>query len=143
LVAVAIGLTMDQTLMRPVYRMQGEGRVLLSLLLTLGATFVIDGFLGWRYPNDALSLRIGSGSIPVLGVNMRVGALAGAGIALACLAAVIVFLRGTRFGRAVRSVIQDEEGARLIGVDPARVRTIIFGASSLLAGIVAMTQSMT
>lgn len=143
LVAIAIGLTMDQTLMRPVYRMEGEGRVLLSLLLTLGTAFVIDGFLGWQYPNDALTLRVGSGSVPVLGVRMRVGSLIASGIAIGAIGAVIWFLRGTRLGRAVRSVIQDEEGAKLIGVNPARIRTLIFGVSAALAGLVAVTQSMT
>lgn len=142
-VAIGIGLFLDQTLMRPVYRMEGEGRVLLSLLLTLGTAFVIDGVLGWRYPNEALSLRVGSGSLPVLGVRMRIGSLAASGIAIVSIGAVIAFLRGTRLGRAVRSVIQDQEGARLIGVNPARVRTLIFGLSAALAGLVAVTQSMT
>lgn len=142
-VAMAIGLLLDQTLMRPVYAMEGEGRVLLSLLLTLGTAFVIDGVLGWRYPNEALSLRVGTGSLPVLGVRMRIGSLVASGIALVSIGAVIGFLRGSRLGRAVRSVIQDEEGARLIGVDPARVRTLIFGLSAALAGLVAVTQSMT
>lgn len=143
LVAMGIGLLLDQTLMRPVYAMEGEGRVLLSLLLTLGTAFVIDGVLGWRYPNEALSLRVGTGSLPVLGVRMRIGSLVASGIALVSIGAVIGFLRGSRLGRAVRSVIQDEEGARLIGVDPARVRTLIFGLSAALAGLVAVTQSMT
>jgi branched-chain amino acid transport system permease protein len=143
LVAVAIGLLMDRTLMRPVYRMEGEGRVLLSLLLTLGTAFVIDGLIGWRYPNEALTLRVGVGAVPIFGVPMRIGSLAGAGIAAVAIALVIGFLQGSRLGRAVRSVIQDEEGARLIGIDPARVRTLIFAMSSLLAGLVAVAQSMT
>ena len=143
LVATVIGLVMDQTLMRPVYRMEGEGRVLLSLLLTLGTAFVIDGVLGWRYPNEALTLRVGSGSVPILGVRMRIGSLVASGIALVAIGAVIYVLRRTRLGRAVRSVIQDEEGAQLIGVNPDRIRTMIFAASAMLAGVVAVAQSMT
>lgn len=143
LTAMAIGFTMDQTIMRPVYRMEGEGRVLLSLLLTLGTAFVIDGILGYRYPNAALSVRIGGGAVPVLGVNMRMGSLYASGISIVAIGAVIAFLRGSRLGRAVRSVIQDEDGARLVGVNPRSVRTLIFGLSSALAGLVAVTQSMT
>ncbi len=143
LAAIAIGLTMDQTIMRPVYRMEGEGRVLLSLLLTLGTAFVIDGILGYRYPNDALSVRISGGAVPILGVNMRMGSLYASGISLVAIGAVIAFLRASRLGRAVRSVIQDEDGARLVGVNPKSVRTLIFGLSSALAGLVAVTQSMT
>lgn len=142
-VAVLIGLLLDQTIMRPVYAMEGEGRVLLSLLLTLGVAFVIDGILGWRWPNEALTLRITGAPIPVLGVNMRFGSLVASGIALAAIGAVIVFLRATRLGRAVRSVIQDEEGARLVGINPATVRTLIFATSGALAGLMAVTRSMT
>jgi branched-chain amino acid transport system permease protein len=40
-------------------------------------------------------------------------------------------------------VIQDEVGARLCGVNPATVRTLIFALSGGLAGLVAATQSMT
>lgn len=143
LLAAAIGLALDQSIMRPVYRMQGESRVLLSLLLTLGAAFVIDGMLGRRYPNEALSLRIGGGAIPILGVRMRAGSVVASGIAIASIGAVIAFLRGSRLGRAVRSVIQDEEGARLVGVNPAAMRTLIFSMGGALAGLVAITQSMT
>lgn len=141
-VAAAIGLVLDQTIMRPVYGIEGEHRVLLSLLLTLGVAFAIDGVLGARYPNEAMSLRIGGGAIPVLGVNMRAGSLLAAGIAVVAIGGVIAFLRATRTGRAVRSVIQDEEGARLVGINPTRVRTLIFGLSGGLAGLVAMTESM-
>ena len=53
------GSLLDLTLMQPVYRQHGEQRVLLGLLLMLGVAFVIDGLLVWRYPIEALSLRIG------------------------------------------------------------------------------------
>jgi branched-chain amino acid transport system permease protein len=39
-------------------------------------------------------------------------------------------------------VIQDETGARLVGVNPSFVRTVVFALSGALAGIVAITQSM-
>ena len=45
-------------------------------------------------------------------------------------------------GRAVRSVIEDEEGARLVGIDPQRMLRIILALSGLLAALVAVTQSM-
>ena len=143
LCAAAIGLLLDLTLMQPVYRLRGESRVLLGLLLMLGVAFMIDGFLEWRYPIEALSLRIGGDPIPILGVNMRVGSLWASGIALAAGGALLVFFRGTTTGRAVRSVIQNEEGAQLCGISPAFVRRLIFALSGALAGLVAVTRSMT
>ena len=138
-----LGLVIDMTLMKPVYRLKGESRVLLGLLLMLGFGFVIDGLLEWRYPIEALTLRVSGDPISILGVPMRRGALLASGIIIVIGAALITFFRATTFGRATRSVIQDEEGARLCGVNPATVRTIIFGVSGLLAGVVAVTRAMT
>ena len=36
-------------------------------------------------------------------------------------------------------MIQDETGARLVGINPSFVRTVIFALSGALAGIVAIT----
>ena len=142
-VAGAIGVVLDLTLMQPVYRERGESRVLLGLLLMLGVAFVIEGVLVWRYPIEALSLRIGGEPIRILGVRMRTGALLASAIALAVGAVLVAFFRYARLGKAVRSVIQHEEGAQLCGINPAAVRCLIFGLSGVLAGLVAVTRSMT
>ena len=68
---------------------------------------------------------------------MGLGHLPGGG------AALVLFFRRTTLGRATRSVIQDEVGARLVGINPAAVRTLIFALSGALAGLVAETRSMT
>src|ERR687888_752789 len=142
LVGAGAGVVLDRTLMLPVYRQRGEHRVLLGLLLTLGAAFVIDGLLLWRYPTGALRLAIGGEAVPILGVPMRVGSLWATGISLAVAALLLVF-RATTQGRAAHAVIQDEVGARLVGINPAAVRTFIFAASGALAALVAETRSMT
>lgn len=141
--AGALGLVLDRTLLRPVYRRRGEARVLLGLLLMLGVAFMVDGVLTWRYPIEALSLRIGGDPIDVLGVGMRRGSLLASGIAVATGAALAAYLRFATLGRAVRSVIQDEEGAQLCGVNPATVRAIVLATSAVLAALVAVTRSMT
>ena len=137
-----VGLVIDRTIMQPVYRQRGEHRVLLGLLLMLGVGFVIDGVLEWKYPIEALSLRIDGAPISILGVNMRRGSIIASAIIVAVGAGLMAFFRLTTFGRATRSVIQDEEGARLCGINPALVRTVVFGLSGLLAGVVAFTRAM-
>ncbi len=136
------GLLLDLTILRPVYRLQGEARVLLSLLLTLGVALIVDGFLNWRYPLKALNLFIGGGAVEILGVPMRRGSLLASAITLVTFAALFVFFRFTILGRAVRSVIEDEEGARLVGIDPHRMLRLILVLSGVLAALVAITRSM-
>jgi branched-chain amino acid transport system permease protein len=136
------GLALDLTILRPIYRLHGEARVLLSLLLTLGAAFIVDGYLTWRYPFEGLRLRVGSGPIDILGVPMPAGSVLASAITLVVLSALLLFFRFTTMGKAVRSVIEDEQGARLVGIDPHRMLRLILVLSGLLAAIVAVTQAM-
>jgi branched-chain amino acid transport system permease protein len=142
LAAVGVALLLDLTLMQPVYRRQGEERTLLGLLLTLGAAFVIGGLLSWRYPGGGLYIYISGEPISILGVPTAVGSVLASAIALAVGALLLLFFGATTFGRGVRSVIQDETGARLVGINPSLVRTVVFALSGALAGMVAITQSM-
>ena len=142
LAAAGVGVVLDLTLMRPVYRERGEERTLLGLLLTLGAAFVIGGVLTWRYPDGALYINITGDPVSVLGVPMTRGSIWASVIALAVAALLLLFFGATTFGRGVRSVIQDEVGARLVGINPSFVRTVIFALSGALAGIVAISTAM-
>jgi branched-chain amino acid transport system permease protein len=137
-----VGLVFDLTLLRPVYRRRGEARVLLSLLLTLGAAFMVDGYLSWRYPFRGLTIQIGGGAMNILGVPMVRGAVVASIITIVVLAALFVVFRFTALGRAIRSVIQDEEGARLVGINPHLMLRFMLILSGVLAAIVAVTQAM-
>jgi branched-chain amino acid transport system permease protein len=137
-----LGLLLDRTILIPVYRLRHEARVLLSLLLTLGFAFIVDGYLNWAYPLKALSIFLSGGAVDVLGVLMRRGSLLASGITLVVMAALFVFFRYTTLGQAVRSVIEDEEGARLVGIDPSRMLRLILVLSGVMAALVAVTRSM-
>lgn len=137
-----LGLLLDQTILRPVYRLRDEARVLLSLLLTLGLSFIVDGFLIWRLPLKALSLHIGGGAVEILGVPMRRGSLVASAITLVIFAGLFAFFRYSSLGLAVRSVIEDEEGARLVGIDPKWMLRLILVLSGVLAAVVAVTRAM-
>jgi branched-chain amino acid transport system permease protein len=143
LAGAGAGIALDLTLMRPVYRQKGEHRTLLGLLLTLGLAFMIEGLLNWREPLGALYINVSGRPIHILGVAMSAGSVWASVIAIAAGAILLGFFAATTFGRGVRSVIQDEIGARLVGISPSLVRTVIFALSGALAGLVAVTRSMT
>ncbi len=143
LTGAGIGLVLNLTIMRPVYRRRGDQRVLLSILLTIGVAFIINGFLVWKLPIEALGIRIAGDAVRILGVPMRRGSLVASAIVILAGASLIWFFRRTTVGKSVRSVIQDEVGARLCGVNPAAVRMLIFTLSGAIAGLVAVTRSMT
>jgi branched-subunit amino acid ABC-type transport system permease component len=73
---------------------------------------------------------------------MRWGSLVASAITLVTFVALFIFFQRTSLGRAVRSVIEDEEGARLVGIDPNRMLRLILVLSGVLAALVAVTRAM-
>jgi branched-subunit amino acid ABC-type transport system permease component len=105
-------------------------------------SFIVDGYLNWRYPLKALNIYIGGGAVDILGVPMRRGSLVASAITFVTIMGLFVFFRSTSLGRAIRSVIEDESGARLIGIDPKQMLRFILVLSGVLAALVAVTRSM-
>lgn len=62
-------------------------------------------------------------------------------LALAIVAIGELALRGSIIGRQVLAVGSNPEAARLAGIDPRRVRLLVFAASGALAGLGAVTQT--
>jgi branched-subunit amino acid ABC-type transport system permease component len=140
--ATLFSVAMDRSLLRPAYRYYGEERLLLSLILTLGLSFLIDGFLTVRYPDVALTLRLGTPSVVVAGFTVRTASIAVSALALVAFASLAVFLVRTWLGRAVRSLMQSEVGAALCGIDADRTRTFVVGLSGFLAGLAGIAQGV-
>jgi branched-chain amino acid transport system permease protein len=140
--AGAAAVLLDVTLLRPVYRLRGQARVLLSLLLTLGVAFAADGLLVHSFPFTRLNLSVATPSVELLGVTVRSASVVASLVAIVALGGLVVLLRTTRVGRAIRSLTQDEEGAQLCGVDPGRTRRLVFVLGGSMAGLVAVTQGL-
>lgn len=69
--------------------------------------------------------------------DLRIGPqqLQSLGFAVAIMAAVFLFLRYTRFGKAMRAVADNPDLARLKGIDPARIALVTIFLGAGLAGI--------
>ena len=140
--AGAVGLVMDRTILVPAYRYQGEERLLLGLLVTLGLSFVVNGFLDVRYPTVALTLPLPTPSFTVGGITVRTASALVAAVALAAFALLFAFLKATLLGKVVRSIMQNEVGAGLCGINPGRIRTLIVTLSAMMAGLAGVVQGL-
>jgi branched-chain amino acid transport system permease protein len=143
LIAGASGLILDRSLMLMAYRYKGEARLLLGLVLTLGLSLAIEGYLNYRYPLVALSISLPIPNVTLFGVVVRTTAISAAIISILTLLTLFLFLRGTFLGKAVRSIVQNEIGAELCGIDQASVRTLIFTLGGLMAGLAGIAQGLT
>jgi branched-chain amino acid transport system permease protein len=134
---VVIGLfslAVDQTLLELVYRSDGEERILLGIFVTLGLATALEGILSNIYQSEySVGLSIPNVDIgPVNIVGESIGLMVASAILLILL---FLFLNRTFLGKATRTVFQDETGALLVGVDPRKVRSIVFVLSSVVAAI--------
>ena len=137
-----LGILVDRTLLVPAYRYRGEDRLLLGLILTLGLSFVIDGWLNYKFPEFSLTFRLPIQMIDVAGIPMRTAGLAASLIAIVVFASLFAFLRLTLAGKTIRSIIENEVGAELCGIDPGRTRTLIVCLAAMMAGVAGVTQGL-
>jgi branched-chain amino acid transport system permease protein len=140
--AGALGIVVDRTLLLPAYRFRGEERLLLGLILTLGLSFVIDGILNSAFPEFSLTMQLPVAMMDVAGIPMRTAGLASSAIVIAVFAALFAFLRWTLLGKTIRSIIENEVGAELCGIDPGRTRTLIVCLAAMMAGLAGVVQGL-
>lgn len=137
---VLLGLVVDRTLLSSVYRSAGDERVLLGIFVTLGLGIALDGVLFVYFPLS-YSLAHDVPSVEAAGVGIRGSTLLTLVVAAPLLAGLFGFLGRTRLGTATRTVVYDETGAVLCGVNPRRIRTIVFLLSLSLAGVAGLLRA--
>lgn len=142
LAAIAVfGLLVDRTLLSLVYRSEGEERILIGIFATLGLSVFLDGALVNYFPGR-YSLPVNFGTVSVGGAILTGSSLVSIVASGIVLVVLFAFLRWTFLGKATRTVFQDEEGAHLVGVNPRRIRTLIFVMSVVIAGLAALLTAM-
>ena len=128
------GLVIDRTLLSLVYRSDGEERILLGIFTTLGLAVLLEGVMvnlvSSRYslPLDISPIDVGTTVVTGTSVVSIV-------VAAVVLAVLFAFLNRTFLGKATRTIFQDERGAQLVGIDPRKIRTLVFVLSAVVAGL--------
>jgi branched-chain amino acid transport system permease protein len=112
------------------------------LILTLGLSFVIDGYINYIFPDFSLTLSLPVPSVNIAGIPMRTAGLMTSFIAILVFVALFAFLRWTLLGKTIRSLIENETGAELCGIDPGRTRTLIVGLAAMLAALAGVAQGL-
>ena len=69
------------------------------------------------------------------GMRIPLRQLVAFGVALALTGVLALYLSKTFMGRAIRAVAQDEEGLRLMGANPVRIKQFAFGIATAVLGL--------
>jgi branched-chain amino acid transport system permease protein len=129
--AGVIGILIERFVVRPVQDDQ-----LRSMVGTLGVLVGLGGIASLLFgEQDKYAPAVLDGTVDILGAavpSQKVLILVSAAVIVT---ALFVYLRTTFQGRALRALAQDRTGARLQGVNVARIQMIGFAIGSALAGI--------
>jgi branched-chain amino acid transport system permease protein len=111
--------------------------LLASLLLTFGLSTLMMGIALnlWTSNFRSVAWEPLTGSWDVAGLAISKSRFVAFVIALAVTGAMFLFLRRSRFGKAIRATSQHAEVAQICGIDVRRVRLVTFGLGSAMAGI--------
>jgi branched-chain amino acid transport system permease protein len=113
-----------------------------SLLVGFGLMFVVQNVALLIWGADLRGYQYLSGTVSLAGIGFTANRLVAFGVALALSLALIVVLRATLLGRAVRAMMQSPTGALLVGIDVRRLHPAVFGVGLALAGAAGALLSM-
>jgi branched-chain amino acid transport system permease protein len=136
----ALGWVVERLLMRPLYAgygswsiMKDEYAVVVTFGLSLLLINLVDKIVGpypYRGPTLIETSRFSLGPVMLNGQK-----LIAAGLAVALLVGLAVFIKRSLWGRQIQAVAQNRLGASLAGIDATRTTSLIFAISGLLAAL--------
>lgn len=130
-VGVVVGLLIERLVMRP---MLGEP-VFSGVMVTIGLAVVLRSVVQLIWGAEPYRVE-GGGAVVHLGdIGMRLSQLGVIAALLLTMLATWLFFKHGRFGMAMRAVAADEKTARLMGISTARVQSVAWVASSVMAGL--------
>lgn len=131
LVGAALGLLIEQSIIRFLYT-----RPLATIMATWGLSLIIQQSLQLIFgaaPQKVFSPI--TASIDLFGVSYPAYRVAMIAMAIAIMVAAYLFIRRTRFGLDLRTVIQDPDMAEALGIDTRRVYAIAFSLGTGVAAV--------
>lgn len=136
LVMIAIGLTIERTVLRPLV-----GRPPIAMFMaTLGVSYVIEGAAQWVWGAQVHGLDLGISDAPyrIRGVFVSRFDLFAAATAATLVAVLALVYKRTRLGLALRAAADDTLAAQSIGID----LRVLGAAVWIIAGVVALVAGL-
>jgi branched-chain amino acid transport system permease protein len=113
-----------------------------SLLISFGLLFILQNAALLLWSADLRGYQYLDGPLRALGTVFPQNRVVAFAVAAAVTALLLLFLRSTLAGAAVRALMQDPVGARLMGISVPRVHALCFGLGVGLAAVSGSLLSM-
>jgi branched-chain amino acid transport system permease protein len=135
LITVALGVFIHLVIYRPLQNMKAPSPIM--LLASLGIYIVIQNLISIIF-GDALKVVFISPATKgflVLGARMTAIQFITILVSLILLTSLTLFLKISRYGKAIRAVGNDPELAKVSGIPHNKINSLCIAISSLLAGV--------
>ncbi len=142
LVTIGAGVFIEKVVLRPVYTLEGDERVLLGLYMTLAFSILLHGILIITFPTAYLTVNLPTPTIELNGIRVRTAQIFAGAFSSVILAILFLFLKRSWTGMAIRSLTQNEVGALLVGINVKRYRLLVFVLGSLLVALAGIIRSI-
>ncbi len=116
-----------------------EGR---SLLISFGLLFTLQNAALLAWSADLKGYEYLSSPLRIAGAVLPANRLVAASVALGLGLAFYAFLRSSMTGKAIRALMQETDGARLIGINVPRVHAACFGVGIAMSAVTGSLISM-
>ena len=115
-----------------------------SLLATFGLAITMQQVLNLVFGPDVRTLRSGFGRFEMFGGMVDITQIRVIAFGLCSVLAVVMvlFLRNSRMGQAIRATAQDPRAARVLGVDTDLVYALTFSINSAICGVAGVIIAM-
>jgi branched-chain amino acid transport system permease protein len=132
--SLLIGVGLYHTLFREAAGLEDKN---ISLLIAVGLMFLMENLimLIWTANPRFISTSYTLTAFKPMGINISITRLSGLGMAVLSTMGVIIFLKKTLMGMAVRAAAEDIISATLMGISPHRVNAVAFAIGIGLAGV--------
>jgi branched-chain amino acid transport system permease protein len=119
------------------FEKRGSDAGVRGIAFFFGVAFIIEVLIILQFGVDQQSVTapyIGK-AWRFAGMRIPIRQLVAFGVALLLTVSLATYLSKTFMGRAIRAVAQDEEGLRLMGANPIRIKQYAFGLATAVLGI--------
>jgi branched-chain amino acid transport system permease protein len=107
-----------------------------SLLATFGLAIMMAQIMNLMFGSDTQSVDLGYPTLHFFDgfIDLPIAKLIGVGMATVLAAGVIIFMKSSRMGQAIRATAQDARAARVLGIDTEKVYAFTFSLNSAICG---------
>ena len=129
---VLLGITVEKVAYKPL-----RGASPLAVLITaIGVSYLLQSLAQIIFGSANKMVTVYDfGSVKIFGVPMQVSSLVTLGVTVVVMAALTLFIKYTRLGRAMIAVSEDKGAAQLMGINVNGIITVTFAIGSALAAL--------